>query len=76
MEEKIIEIIKTIAPDADAVSSDDLLADGILDSFSVIRLVSELEDEFDISIKANKVVKDNFKNIKAIAALVSELMDE
>ena len=75
MKEKINELIKSIVPGADTASSD-FIADGVLESMSVLRLVSALEDEFDIDISAGQVIKDNFKSTDAIADFVERMQDE
>ena len=76
MEEKIIAILEGINPGADFSSSEDLIGDGLIDSFAVINLVSELEDEFDVEISVKDVVKENFKSVKAIAALIERASEE
>lgn len=48
--DKLIEILEEIQPDADYETCDTLIDDGILDSFAILSIVSELQDEFDISI--------------------------
>ena len=53
-----------------------MMEDGIIDSFTVINIVSELEEEFDIEIDAKYVVAENFKNKEAIIELVGRLLEE
>ncbi|MBD5542613.1 MAG: acyl carrier protein [Lachnospiraceae bacterium] len=70
MEEKIIEILTEIDKDIETYEGDNLFDAGLLDSFQVIELVSELEDAFDIEIDAKYVVEENFLSKDAIFALV------
>ena len=53
-----------------------MMEDGIIDSFTVINVISDIEDEFDIEIDAKYVVAENFKNKEAIIALVQKLLEE
>ena len=53
-----------------------MMEDGVIDSFTVINVVSDLEEEFDIEIDAKYVIAENFKNKEAIIALVRRLMEE
>ena len=39
-------------------------------------LVGELNDAFDIEIKPNNLVPDNFNSAKAMLALIEQLQDE
>ena len=48
--EKLIEILEDIQPDADYETCTTLIDDGILDSFAILSIVGELEDEFDVSM--------------------------
>ena len=42
----------------------------MIDSLSMLKLVSLIEQEFDIEIDDDDVVPDNWRTIKHIAALV------
>lgn len=53
-----------------------MMEEGVIDSFTVINIVSELEDVFDIEIDAKYVVAENFKNKEAIMDLVRRLLEE
>ena len=48
--ERITEILESIRPDLDFSSELSLVDDGLLDSFDIVSIISELNDEFDISI--------------------------
>lgn len=74
--ERIIEIIKSINPLASVNESTRLLEEHTLDSLSMITLVSELEDEFDVEISARDIVPENFQTVGAIAELIEKLEDE
>ena len=50
-----------------------LIDNRILDSFAIISLVSELEEEFDIRITAVEMVPENFNSVEAMAAMVQKL---
>ena len=67
---KIIEILKKIRPESDFLASNDFIGDGILDSFDIVTLVSDLDVAFEISIPGVDIIPENFKNTESIAALV------
>lgn len=68
----VAEILKEIRPEFDFASSNDFIADGMLDSFDMITLVSALDKNFGISIQGTDIVPENFQNLQTIAALVSK----
>jgi acyl carrier protein len=66
----IEQILQTINPSVDYTPSSDFIEDGLLDSLDIIRLVSELETNYAISIDGAEIVSINFVNLDAIAKLV------
>lgn len=70
MEDKILNILGGLRPEYDFTGSEDFIEDGMLDSFDVVSLVSELEDVFSITIDGEDIVPENFSSVEAIKALV------
>lgn len=57
------------------IDSQSLITDGLLDSFDIISLITELEEAFDIEIDPEDVVSENFESVDAITALVESCKD-
>ena len=74
--EKLIEILEDIQPDADYENCTTLIDDGILESFAILSIVGELEDEFDISITPAEIITENFNSAAALWAMVQRLHNE
>ena len=66
----IADILREIRPEFDFSASNDFLADGMLDSFDMVTLVSALDKTWGISIEGTDIVPENFKNLQAIEALL------
>ena len=73
--EKVIEILTDLHEDVDFATAEKLWDSHILDSFDVVTLVAELNNEFDIVIGADKMTPENFNSAQALAALVEELSE-
>lgn len=71
--EKLLEILKGIRPDVDFEKETALIDDGILDSFDVVSIISELDDAFNVQIRITELDPDNFNSAEAIWRLVREL---
>lgn len=71
--EKLLEILKGIRPDVDFENETALIDDGILDSFDVVAIISELDDAFDVQIRITELDPDNFNSAESIWKLVQEL---
>lgn len=66
----VLEILKEIRPEHDFAASQDFMSDGMLDSFDMVTLVSELDKNYGISIDGTDIVPENFQNVETITALV------
>ena len=71
--EKLFEILEGIRPDVDFKENKKLIDDGILDSFDIVSLVGDLNDEFDVEITAVHLIPENFNSAEAIWALIQSL---
>ncbi|HIZ45808.1 MAG TPA: acyl carrier protein [Candidatus Olsenella pullistercoris] len=67
------DILEELKPGVDYLSREDLVDARVLDSLTIIALVAELEDAFDITIPAVEIVADNFNSLRGIWALVERL---
>jgi acyl carrier protein len=69
--EKILEILNDIRPDVDFNEETNLVDGGILDSFDIVSIISELNDAFDIHIRVTDLKPENFNSLNAISQLVN-----
>lgn len=73
--EKLLEILEDIVPDVDFENCETLIDDGLLDSFAILTIVGELEDEFEVSVTPAEIIPDNFNSAKALWAMVQGLKE-
>ena len=71
--DKLLEILEDIQPDADYATCTTLIDDGILDSFAILSIVAELEEEFGVSVSPADIIPDNFNSADALWAMVERL---
>lgn len=64
------EILQEIRPEFDFTTSQDFMADGMLDSFDMMTLVATLDKTFQISIPGTEILPENFKNLQTIEELL------
>jgi len=74
--EKLLEILQGIRPDVDFVNEKSLIDDGILDSFDVVSIISELDDAFGVQVRITELDPDNFNSAEAIWALVQSMKEQ
>lgn len=74
--EDLLQILSDLHPEVDFETCDTLIDDKILDSFDIVSIIAEIEDQFDVVISAEKIIPENFNSAEALWALIQELEDE
>ncbi len=73
MKEQVLEVLKSVKSDIDFANETEMIDGGVLDSFDIIAIVSELNDTFDIDITFDDLEPENFNTLDAIVSLVESL---
>ncbi|MHB8963594.1 MAG: phosphopantetheine-binding protein [Saccharofermentanales bacterium] len=73
---ELLSILKDLHPDVDFEGTIDLVDGGILDSFDIISLIAEIDQQFDVQIPAEEIVPENFNSAAALHALIVRLADD
>lgn len=73
--DELLEILQDVKPDIDYEDCETLIDDGLLDSFAILSIVSELQDAFDIRITPADIIPENFNSAKALWEMVCRLRD-
>ena len=74
--EALYEILKDLQPDVDFENEENLIDNHILSSLSILSLIAELEDEFDITVPAVEIIPANFNSAKAMWSMIQRLQEE
>ena len=71
MKEQIIKILTELRPEFDFTQEGvNFIEEGMLDSFDMVNLVSELDSTYGISIDGVDILPENFSTVDAIEALL------
>lgn len=74
--EELLRILEELHPEIDFNTHEHLIDDKVLDSFDIITLIAEINDEFDVAIPAHEIIPENFNSAKALYDLIERLKDE
>ena len=74
--EKLIEILEDIQPGVDYATCENLIDGQILNSLTILALVAEIEDAFDVVIPAVWILPENFNSAARIWNLICRLEEE
>ncbi len=71
MKEQVIKILTELRPEFDFTQEGlNFIEEGMLDSFDIVSLVNELDNQYGISIDGLDIVPDNFCSVESIVALL------
>ncbi len=73
---ELLNILEEIKPGVDYENSESLIDDHLLDSLSILSLIAEIEDNFDVVIPTVEIVPANFNSAKKIMELINRLQEE
>ena len=74
--DELREILNDIQPGVDFENETHLIDNHLLDSLSIISLVAELEDTFDVTIPAVEIIPDNFNSAEAMMEMIQRLQED
>ena len=73
--EKLMNILMEIDSSIAWDKEEKLIDDRIMDSFMVISLISELEDQFQIEIDASEIIPENLNSVNAMWRMITKLQE-
>ena len=74
--EELLEILNDINPDVDYSKEKNLIDGKVHDSFSIITLVSNISEEFDIEIGPEYLVPENFNSAEAMWKMIQKIQED
>lgn len=74
--EQLLAIMSEIRPDIDFETENELIDADILDSFDIIAIVSEVNEQFGIEINVNDLLPENFNSAEALYKLIEKMQNE
>lgn len=74
--QELLEILQDLHPEVDFEMEEQLVDGGILDSFDIVSLIAEIQENFDVTIGAQNIIPSNFNSAKALYKLIQKLENE
>lgn len=76
MKEKVLAVLSETCPDIDFTMDADLVDDGVLDSLSIVSVISALSTEFSVTLPLEELVPENFNSVDAIVELLEKYVNK
>jgi acyl carrier protein len=74
--EALMNILNDLHPDVDFETTEKLIDNKILDSFDIVTIIAEVDNEYDVAIPAEEIIPENFNSAKSLYALIKRLSEE
>ena len=74
--EELLEILRDINPYVDYEHETNLIDGRVLDSLSIINLITEICDHFEIEIGPKWMRNENFNSVEAMWSMIQQIQDE
>lgn len=74
--EALLEILNDLHQEVDFETCNTLVDDKIIDSFDIVTIISEVNEEYDVVIPAEEIIPENFNSASALYELICRLKDE
>ena len=72
MQDRIIKILNEVRPEFHFGMETNFISNGMLDSFDLVTLVTELDEAFGVSIDGTDILPENFESAEAIEVLLKK----
>ena len=74
--QELLDILYEINPDVDYETETNLIDGKVYDSFSIITLIGEICDRFDIEISPKWMRNENFNSAQAMWEMIETILEE
>ncbi len=68
--ERLMRILGDLHPEVNFGGKEKLIEGGLLNSLDIVSMVTDINDQYGISIDAGDIVKENFETPEEIKALI------
>ena len=68
--EQLLKVLSEVCPNIDCTKETALVDDGLIDSFEMVALVSELMEAFDVELDVDDLLPENFNSAEAMWKLI------
>lgn len=63
---KLLEILEDVKPGVDFESSQNMIEEGLIDSFDMINIIANINEKFDIDFSVAEIIPENFETVKSL----------
>ena len=72
--EKLLAILKQINAEIDFENEKDLVDSGVLDSLTIVEIITAIEDKYGVTINPDDIDPDNFQSAETILDMINKMI--
>lgn len=76
MRDELLEILNELRPEINFEMETQLIDDELLDSFDMVSLIGEINDNFEVEVSFDDIDAENFNSVDAMLRLIQRLQEE
>lgn len=73
---KLLEILEEIKPGVDFKNSKNMIEEGLIDSFDIITIITEINSEFDIDFTVADIMPENFETVETLYNTIERIKNK
>ena len=70
---KLLEILEEVKPGVDFESSQNMIDEGLIDSFDMINIIANINEKFDIDFSVAEIIPENFETVKSLYETIERI---
>lgn len=72
MRERLLKVLQEEYPEVDFLTDADLVDDGVVDSLTIVGVISAISLEFGVTLPYEEIIPQNFNSVDAMVALIEK----
>lgn len=71
--EKLLNLLEKLKPGVDFKNSKNMLEEGLIDSFDMINIIANINEEFAIDFSVAEIVPENFTTVETLYQTIERI---
>ncbi len=73
--EQLIRILSQLRPDIDFMNNNSLIDDAIIDSFDIVAIIGQINEDYDVEITVEDILPENFNSAENMFKLIKRIQE-
>lgn len=70
---ELLELLEEVKPGVDFESSQNMIEEGLIDSFDMINIIANINEKFDIDFSVAEIIPENFETVKSLYEAIERI---